>query len=831
MAIMIPTDGPQETESRAEERLYYRLKRALGDDFTIIHSLPWLAAAATKINSNHAPTGEIDFLVIHADLGVLALEVKGGEYKVESLRFVHKAKNFTVNPVAQIRRNVHGLARWLGVDPSLGWRIHYGLIFPGSDFGDAAVSAALVDVTAKPPRSILIDRCELPRIGDRIREIMLYWRTTLQQPPLGIDRKQKIIDAICPEFDGTPNWGSRAIFDRREWLQLTNEQARVVNNLSKVTNSVVTGMPGTGKTVIAIELVSQKIAAGNRVLFLTINKLLSEHIQSQFDSATQIAVFNWHRFCSKVSGSKWQGEDRSSEWLEAGCLRDFEEAANQGRIDNFDLIVLDEAQAFRHDWIAALCKWHCGPTVAFCDSSQVFSFEKDRISLDALCQQLSVASPFTLTISLRSPKAVFDRLLEIRPSNHQVFTPRVLDLDALQEQLVTDMEQSLSVTLSDLGKAGMAPSDIVVLTKIGWIKSGQQPDAFYETVSRVRGLEAPAIVICHAQEMDEQELLCAYSRATTICVALFDAETLGSKLPEGSFQRTLLESPINAGKAKDAFKAAQTVSIVTNSLSPIWLGLNSIEIGWSKNWGGWLIPRGEFAVISSLWIDYLLTHYQWPIFVWSKDAVRSVECYRPSSDDNLEGEYLGRFDVAACIECNAVSPQKREVRGGRFCLVCRTKDEQSDSFDSAPSEHSLKDLQCLDAVIAMPHEERSKAKLKLLPLALGVAALAIHANKNRRQRFNIDLDLSAGTRMYKFALVIVNAYIKLLPTGKEFEAHAVARLTYARVAVPAYMSEMQWKVFTDQALNKHFKRKIIEKGASSGMWFMPNVEDRAPDPS
>ena len=828
---MIPADGPQETESKAEERLYYRLKRTLGDDFTVIHSLPWLAACAREINNDAAPTGEIDFLVIHADLGVLALEVKGGEYKVERLRFVHKTKNFSVNPVAQIRRNIHGLATWLGVDPSLRWRIHYGLIFPDSDFGDAAVSAALVDVTVHPPKKILIDRCELPLIGDRIREIMLYWRTTLQQPPFGVDRKQKIIDAICPEFDGTPQWGSRAIFDQREWLQLTAEQATVVSHLSKQSNAVVTGMPGSGKTVIAIELVNQQTALGKRVLFLTVNKLLSEHIQSQFENAAQVSVFNWHRFCSKYSGSKWHGVDRSSEWMEAGCLRDFEDAANQGRVDNFDLIVLDEAQAFRHDWIAALCKWHQTGITAFCDSSQVFSFERDRISLDALCQQLNVKHPYTLTISLRTPKAIFDRILGVRPPNYQAFSPRTLVADSLQEKLVTNMEQALSATLADLAKAGIAPSDIVVLTKIGWVNGGQQADAFYEIVSRVRGLEAPAIVIFDAHEMDEQELLCAYSRATTICVALFDAEALGAKPPEGSFQRTLLESPIHAGKAQKAFQAAQTLSIVQKELAPNWLGFKSVEIGWSGNWGGWLIPRGCFSVVSSLWIDYLLSHYRWPIFVWSQDAIRSVECYRPSSDDNDEREYLGRFDVVPCIECGTVSPQKREVGGGRFCLICRTKEERLGSFNSAPSEHSLEVLRSLDAVIALPHGERPKDQLKRLPLSLGVAALAIHADKNPLQRFSIDLDLSSGTRMYKAALVIVNAYIKRLPSGKEFDAQAVAQLTYARVAVPADLSVKQWKVFTDQALNKHFKRKIIEKGELPGLWFIPNVEETTPDPS
>jgi hypothetical protein len=113
MAIMIPSCGPAPTKSRGEPFIYYFLKEQLTDDFTVIHSLPWLSAAAREISGSKAVTGEIDFLILHPIFGVLALEVKGGVHRVEGLAFVHVKSGTQTCVVEQTRANVHGLARWL----------------------------------------------------------------------------------------------------------------------------------------------------------------------------------------------------------------------------------------------------------------------------------------------------------------------------------------------------------------------------------------------------------------------------------------------------------------------------------------------------------------------------------------------------------------------------------------------------------------------------------------------------------------------------------------------------------------------------------------------
>nr|WP_283184530.1 nuclease-related domain-containing protein [Pseudomonas sp. PMCC200367] len=91
---MIPEHGPHDTDSYGERDLYWILKKDLPEDYTVIHSLPWLCSAVKKLDSKAKPTGEIDFLIIHPENGVLALEVKSGVYRVENSLFVHVRNNF-----------------------------------------------------------------------------------------------------------------------------------------------------------------------------------------------------------------------------------------------------------------------------------------------------------------------------------------------------------------------------------------------------------------------------------------------------------------------------------------------------------------------------------------------------------------------------------------------------------------------------------------------------------------------------------------------------------------------------------------------------------------
>ncbi|HFO4361154.1 TPA: NERD domain-containing protein, partial [Escherichia coli] len=299
MAKMIPAFGPIDNNSHGEKTVYTLLKEGLSDDFTVIHSLPWLSAATRNLGMKLPPSGEIDFLVLHPVYGVLALEVKSGIYRVEGTVFVHIKTKKHVDIVKQTRNNVHGLARWLGGATTLRLRIGYGFIFPDSYFDDKIINAAMVDASVKPFRGIFVDKSQLPEMAKHTIDIMQYWKHALGNNELGDERVQLIIKSVCPEFDGTPDWGIRIIYDNKLWLRLTHEQIKVIELLSEYQRVVVTGWPGTGKTLIGIEFARRLVKGQKKVLFITFNNLLSEYIRQQTPESL-CDVFTWHKLCHQA---------------------------------------------------------------------------------------------------------------------------------------------------------------------------------------------------------------------------------------------------------------------------------------------------------------------------------------------------------------------------------------------------------------------------------------------------------------------------------------------------------------------------------------------------
>ncbi|MGV2837376.1 AAA family ATPase, partial [Pseudomonas shirazensis] len=114
---------------------------------------------------------------------------------------------------------------------------------------------------------------------------------------------QELIDYLSPMVDGQPTWASRIRYDNKTWLQLTAEQSSVVRYVLKNQNSLITGWPGTGKTVLAIEAARKFTAEGKRVLLLSFNGKLTDHIRNQLGGYDGYTVLTWHGLCRMAAGA------------------------------------------------------------------------------------------------------------------------------------------------------------------------------------------------------------------------------------------------------------------------------------------------------------------------------------------------------------------------------------------------------------------------------------------------------------------------------------------------------------------------------------------------
>ena len=141
---------------------------------------------------------------------------------------------------------------------------------------------------------------------------------------------------------------------RAQLAELTKEQRGVLDALHHAPRLIVDGGAGSGKTLLAIEAARRLAREGERVLFLTYNKLLAARITVGADAedyAGELVVRNVHRHFHEVIKASTLAAEFEAKFDPADnasfdeLLPEYAEvAASDSGEGLFDAIVIDEAQ-------------------------------------------------------------------------------------------------------------------------------------------------------------------------------------------------------------------------------------------------------------------------------------------------------------------------------------------------------------------------------------------------------------------------------------------------------------------------------------------------------
>ncbi|WP_394147183.1 AAA family ATPase [Shewanella atlantica] len=781
MAKMFPDFGPKTTSSpKAEPKFYNILKNTLSDDFTVVHSIPWLSSALVELYDDPSGIGEVDFLIIHPELGVLAIEVKGGNFRRDNNGYYYSQgeSRSHFDPFEQLNRGVFALQKLLR-ESGIRTRFGKAYYFPETDYGMNLAPEYLDYYLGKKIR-LTIERSDTGQEALRIESLMKHYHRLLGIKSLGKSGVLRILECIFPTTHHGACWVSR-IQDDKTWLKLTNEQNDCVNQAINSDRYIVTGWPGSGKTIVLIQACRELVKKGKKTLVVTFNRLLSEKIQLELKGLSNCTVLSFHRLCCAYSDDN---DNYQFAYHDEAVL---EEIVTDNRLSDFDTLLVDEGQAISKEaWSLFIRSFSNKQIIVMCDDAQAFGYEKS-VSISFLTSSLD-ATPFLLTESLRMPKSVCDELRLFSTPSYSVINKRSREKDTLHRIVTHDQIDALRMTVARLLSDGVVNTDICVL-KPGYVTVSTDlvpRGVLIENIGRFRGLEKPIVIIFASERINDSEFFCAYSRATSRCIVLLDANfirkgrygQLGIRLLKSDTNR--VNTIANRGLIKNKISSYDlTREVVSNGI---------INLEWFPQWKVHVFYSTKSAVLQELISSYIEVHGIENVVSWSPWSVEQMRiCPERSITINEHIHNKGAV-IEYCETCKMLIPHHE-----RKCIGC----DENNSIRFTP-----KKLKTLTSLILKERALTCSERENICPLLAAILTVSNHPELYDDKTI---LNALEKANSYICQSIIIFIFFIILKATKDNTLKNKDVITFVNNSIPSInkeLSESSFAAFVANGMNK-----------------------------
>lgn len=547
MARFFPALDHAELRSKGEFTLFQELA-ALDDGFIVIHSLPWLRGRTKRVYSQELQeylrvplarkhlSGEVDFVILHAELGMLCIETKSGLYTPSGVRFIHEREGYEIDPLNQVKDNtfvlVEMLQSWQMACP-VGYAVH----FPDFDLDSSQIASAYMPLHSPLSDGVLILQKHSRDMPSRITQLMAHWKVALNYGNQNDFSREinRFLNAVWPREARREHLGRKIVADGKLWLRLDEKQANQVALCLDSDRRLVAGFSGSGKTLIARSLAEQFVNRGLKVIFLLKNRQITQKVAAQLSHLGRaVMVQTFHSYCESVGARNRDGNSGEPNY-------DKHYLTLLGKKEHrYKVLIVDEAQALNEaDHLALRDHFANARKFVFADELQVLpGIEKGssyRFLEDTYGERF-----FYLATVYRNPGGITQTMMEMRPPRHEVNCPRPISQGDLSKSITRDVSLSIQALMAELSEAGVTAKDIIVLSQFSWLVGGL--DVSRSTVSAYRGMEKPVVIIVAGFDMDDTTLACALGRATTRAHIIVPIELLvGLSSVKSDFLRKGLE--------------------------------------------------------------------------------------------------------------------------------------------------------------------------------------------------------------------------------------------------------------------------------------------------
>ncbi len=553
MARMLPSVISPEVKSNAERRIFKWFRDAPDtDDWVVLHSLG-------ISNHNKVIYGETDFLILAPQLGLFAIEVKGGRVKRECgiWYFIDKHGNASQKergPFDQVRDGVFSIVESLKnkLDNNHKYleRVFFGIgvMFPDIEYSIVGIDEEQWQVFDCNDGQNVREFVLRIAAGTKHKWEALYGPLDESKLP-SLEDIDYITSLLRGDFDKAVSISTQLRIAEDSLVELTKEQYRCLDQLDDNPRCLIQGSAGTGKTLLAVEEAKKSVARGEKVALFCFNTNLGNWLNNYFSdmphSLKPSYVGTFHKYMINVIQD--QGihlrYPQDEESLQIFYSEDVPEAARialRDRKNAFDKIIIDEAQDLirtQYIKIMDLCikkGFSRGRWTMFGDFEMqaIYSGNQTGDDLKQLIEDITSFARFKLTINCRNTKPICEEIQTVTgfrappvlqtlvdgpPVNY--ITYETLDeektkLEALLASLLGSYIDEKRITILSPYKRDKSVVALVDGYNIRDYRKAVNSKITFCTIQGYKGLENTVIILTDVDSFQSDKLMyVAFSRA------------------------------------------------------------------------------------------------------------------------------------------------------------------------------------------------------------------------------------------------------------------------------------------------------------------------------
>lgn len=492
------------------ERQVYRALEMLGDDYTVFHSYCWLGDGVRT-----APQGEADFVVLHPDHGILAIEVKAGGIAYEKGTWWQTNRRTgerkAIDPFQQAENSCQRILAELRRRMSQ----HVPLVGKAVWFTSVHLSKGK-PLPLEAPRDIILDADDLREPKATLEKIYSYWHGLFRvsERAQSLATFKHVVQILQPVFRIVETLSSASPAMEQSTARLTNAQFALLEYLVDQRTAAIHGAAGTGKSLLAAEKARMIAREGQKVLYLCFNEFLLRRLRScRWDE--KITIHNERTLAEELMADR--------DLPLTTVLREFEVFFQEEFDDTlwtYPNIVVDEAQDFPSallEHLALLAELHDGAFYLFYDRGQTIisrhAKEKTvqtasewidahmdcRLVLYRNCRNTAEIGRTVQSFLVGRHKNYLNAIHGTKP--RAVFVPHRKAIHDAAADFVRRMRSEERLPLQDiviLTVSTLERSAFAEMTELAGIPLSHQPEEgklWFTTVRRYKGLEAKAVLL------------------------------------------------------------------------------------------------------------------------------------------------------------------------------------------------------------------------------------------------------------------------------------------------------------------------------------------------